>query len=266
LRLAAVLLSFCLLLVGCGSGSKTLTVEGSTSVEQVLGFLTEGYEQETGNRVNFNPTGSSAGIEAVLEGRCDIGVVSRELTAEETEKLHYIPIAVDTIVLVVNPKNSIYDLNSEDIASIFKGEVTNWKHFGGEDRPIVPIGRESGSGTRDVFESATGTKGECQYVQELTSAGDIITAVSVNENAIGYTSLEAVKGSVKVLTFNGTEPTEENIKSGKYTLNRRFSLVVSASRQLPQNNREFLEFATSSRGAYYIELAGAVAVGKESQQ
>lgn len=253
-------------LSGCSANSETVTVEGSTSVEQVLGFLAEGYELETNRRVNYNPTGSSAGIESVLEGRCDIGVISRELTAEESEMLVSIPFAIDTIVLVTNSDNGVSELGSDDISAIFKGEITNWKELGGNDLPIVPIGRESGSGTRDVFETVTDTKGECLYQQELTSAGDVITAVSSNKNAIGYTSLEAVKGGVNVLSVDGVEPTDENLKSGKYKLQRRFMFVTAGNRELPSAEKAFLNFVLSQRGGYYIELAGVITVGKDADE
>lgn len=258
MKKVSVLLCLCLLFVGCGVGSDIVTVEGSTSLELMLGFLTEGYEKETGKRVNFNPTGSSAGIEAVLSGRCSVGAVSRELTVTESEKLDLIPLAIDTIVVIVNLQNPIMDLSVDEISAIFKGEVTNWSALGGSDRPIVPVGREQGSGTRDVFETATDTKGKCRYIQELTSAGDVIAAVRSNENAIGYTSLEAVGDNVRVLSFNGVAPTIDNITSSTYRLGRRFSLVVSKDRRLSEAEREFLIFAISEKGAHYIELCGAI--------
>lgn len=262
MRFAAVLMIFCLLLVGCSMGSNTVTVEGSTSVEQVLGFLAEGYELETDRNVNYNPTGSSAGIESVLEGRCDIGVISRELTAEESEKLKSIPFAIDTIVLVTNRENSVSELSSAEIFAIFTGEITNWKELGGNDHPIVPIGRESGSGTRNVFETVTDTRGKCLYQQELTSAGDVITAVGSNRNAIGYTSLEAVKGGVSIMSVDGVQPTGESLRSGEYRLRREFLFVTAKNRVLPDSDKAFLDFVLSQRGGYYIELAGVIAVGK----
>lgn len=265
LKKAVLILCLCLLLTACAK-SGVVTVEGSTSVEKVLGFLTEGYEKETGNRVNFNPTGSSAGVEAVLSGRCGIGAISRELTLAESEKLYSITIAIDTIVIIVHPKNEILNLSTDEISSIFRGEVTNWSELGGSDRPIVPIGRERGSGTRVVFETATNTKDRCQYMQELTSAGDVIAAVSSNENAIGYTSLEAVSGNVRVLSFDGVEPTADNIISNKYRLSRKFLLIVSKTAELSTQQKAFLDFATSEKGSYYINLSGALPLSEGGGQ
>ena len=65
------------------------------------------------------------------------------------------------------------------------------------------IGREAGSGTRDGFESITGTNDACKYRQELTSTGDVITTVSQNPDAIGYASLASLKDNVKALTVGG---------------------------------------------------------------
>ena len=259
-RNIGITLMLLLLLSACGGNGNTLTTEGSTSAEKVMGFLSEGYEKEAGTRVNFNPTGSSAGIESVKEGRCDIGVISRELTSEEKTALESVPIAIDTIVVVTNIENGLNELTLAEISRIFSGEVTDWSRFGADSRPIVIIGREAGSGTRDAFETATGLKGQCKYKQELTSAGDVITAVKSNKNAIGYTSLESVRDNVKVLNIDGVSPTEENIKSGKYILQRQFLFVTVKGQILSGKKKEFYDFVVSGNGSKYIRLAGWIPI------
>lgn len=262
IKYCCVVVVVLLLLSGCSAKNGIVTVEGSTSAEKVLGFVSEGYEQLSGIRVNFNPTGSSAGLEAVKEGRCDIGVISRSLTDEEASIFHSTVIAFDTICLVVNSSNSISELSLQEVSAVFKGEITNWSQLGGADRPIVIIGREAGSGTRDAFETVTNTKGRCVYKQELTSAGDIVSAVNSNVNAIGYTSLESVKGGVNVLQVDTLEPTTENVLAGKYKLARELSVVTLKSRQLPTDESEFYKFLLSNEAAQLISLAGFIpAVG-----
>ena len=108
-------------------------------------------------------------------------------------------LAYDGIAMIVNPANPVQELDLETIAKIYTGEITNWKDVGGNDAEIVLIGREAGSGTRDGFESISGTKDKCQYRQELTSTGDVITTVGSNPDAIGYASLASVKDTVKAV-------------------------------------------------------------------
>lgn len=169
------------MLSGCGGkNAERVSTDGSTSMSKVIGALGEVFENETGIRVTYNPTGSgSSGIRAVQEGRCDIGLSSRVLKAEEEAAgLIGTVLAYDGIALMVNPGNPVSGLSLEDITNIYTGAVTNWREVGGADSEIVLIGREAGSGTRDGFESITGTKDACLYRQELTSNGDVITAVS----------------------------------------------------------------------------------------
>ena len=169
-------------------------------------------------------------------------------------------VALDGIAIIVNPQNPVKDLSLEQIAKIYTGEITNWKDVGGEDAEIVRIGREAGSGTRDGFESITDTKDACQYRQELTSTGDVITTVSQNPNAIGYASLAAIKDSVKALTVNGVAPTEATVKDGTYLVQRPFVLVTKEGAALSETAQKFFDFAISADAASIISAAGAVPV------
>ena len=171
----------------------TVSTDGSTSMEKLIGVMSESFMKKNSDiTVTYNPTGSGSGIQAAEDGRCDIGLSSRALKADEEKTLVGTTLALDGIVVVVNNKNSVKDLSLDQIGKIYRGEITNWKEVGGADSPIVLIGREAGSGTRDGFESVTGTKEKCKYRQELTSTGDVITTVSQNANAVGYASLSAV--------------------------------------------------------------------------
>ena len=261
LSLAAV----CVLgmLAGCGKQETgTVSTDGSTSMEKVIGSLKETFEAENkGITVTYNPTGSGTGITAVTEGRCDIGLSSRDLKDEEKEKgLEEIIIAYDGIAIIVNPENTVDDLTIEDIAKIYTGEITNWKDVGGKDGEIVLIGREAGSGTRDGFESITGTAENCKYRQEPTSTGDVITTVAGNPAAIGYASLASVKDGVKVLKVGGVAPSEATIKDGSYKVQRDFVLVTKKDATLSGAAQKFLDYITSSDASEVIRQAGAVPV------
>ena len=239
--------------------SSSVSTDGSTSMEKVIGALGEAYEQKTGVTVTYNPTGSGSGIKAVGEGRCDIGLSSRALKDEEKASgLTQTILAYDGIAIIVNPANPINDLSLEQIAKIYTGEITNWSELGGDDAEIVLIGREAGSGTRDGFESITGTTDACQYRQELTSTGDVITTVAQNPNAIGYASLASVKDTVKALAVEGVTPSEETVKDGSYLVQRPFVLVTKEGVELSASAQDFFNYITSAEANEIIAGAGVV--------
>lgn len=250
------------LFAGCSKKSDggTVSTDGSTSMEKVIGALGEAFEQDNdGVTFTYNPTGSGTGIQAVCEDRCDIGLSSRNLKDEEKEQgLTETVLAYDGIAVIVNPDNSVSDLSVETIAKIYKGEITNWKDIGGTDGEIVLIGREAGSGTRDGFESITKTEDVCKYRQELTSTGDVVTTVSGNPNAIGYASLASVSDSIKALSVNGVMPSEETVLDGSYVIQRPFVLVTKEDKKLSETAQKFFNYVTSSDASDIISKAGVV--------
>jgi len=265
--LAAILLAFT---AGCGRSAASGTglsgqvaTDGSTSMEKVVNALGEAFTSANPDvKFTYNPTGSGSGITAVSEGRCDIGLSSRALKDEETASgLTGTVLAYDGIAVIVNPQNPVPGLTLDEIKKIYTGEIVNWKDLGGNDAEIVLIGREAGSGTRDGFESVTGTEDACKYRQELTSTGDVITTVSQNPDAIGYASLAAIKDGVKALTVEGVAPTEGTVKDGTYVIQRPFLLVTKTGVKLSDAAQAFFDYATSSDAASVISAAGAVAVG-----
>lgn len=243
--------------------SGNVATDGSTSMEKIIGSLGEAFT-EMNPDVNFtyNPTGSGTGIQAAIDGTCDIGLSSRALKDEEKATLTETIVALDGIAIIVNPANPVSDLSVEQIAQIYTGEITNWKDVGGDDLEISRIGREAGSGTRDGFETITDTKEACKYNQELTSTGDVITTVAGNPNAIGYSSLSAVKDSVKALTVGGVAPSEETVLDGTYTIQRPFVLATRTGEALSEAAQAFFDFATSADANEIIAAAGAVPVAK----
>ena len=176
--------------------SGTVTTNGSTSMEKVILTLAEQFGIDNPDvKVSYDPTGSGAGVEAAKTGTADIGLASRGLKDEEkADGLKETVVALDGIAVIVNSESAVEDLSMEQIAKIFTGEITNWSEVGGADSEIACIGREGGSGTRDGFESITGTEDSCVLAQELTSTGAVIEAVKNNPQAIGYASLSAVEG------------------------------------------------------------------------
>ena len=241
--------------------SGTVATNGSTSMEKVIGILSEQFMEDNDKvTITYDATGSGTGIEAVATGTCDIGLASRNLKDAEVEKgLVATTVALDGIAIIVNENCPVDDLTVEQIAAIFTGEVTDWADFGGKG-DIACIGREAGSGTRDGFESITKTTDKCVLAQELTSTGAVIAAVKSSENAIGYASYAAVEGQegIKVLTVEGVECTAENIVDGSYVIQRPFNLVTLAEGELSEAAQAFFDYMLSEDAAELITMAGAV--------
>ena len=261
LTIVLALACVAMLFAACGTKeSGAVSTDGSTSMEKVIGALGESFMQKyEGTTFTYNPTGSGSGIKAVQAGTCDIGLASRNLKDEEKSSgLKQTVLAYDGIAIIVHPDNPVSDLDVETIAKIYTGEITNWKDVGGKDAEIVVIGREAGSGTRDGFESITKTAEKCQYRQELTSTGDVITTVSQNPDAIGYASLASVKDTVKALTVDGIAATEETVKDGSYVVQRPFNLVTKDGAELSAAAQAFFDYMISADAADLITLAGAV--------
>ena len=264
-KIVAIILTMaCAAVLFAGCGAKTdgsVSTDGSTSMEKVIGALGESFmANNEGTTFTYNPTGSGSGIKAVQAGTCDIGLASRNLKDEEIASgLKQTVLAYDGIAVIVHPDNPVSDLDVATIAKIYTGEITNWKDVGGKDAEIVLIGREAGSGTRDGFESITGTEGACKYRQELTSTGDVITTVSQNPDAVGYASLASLKDSVKALSVGGVTPTEATVRNGSYVIQRPFVLVTVEGKALSETAQKFFDYVTSPAAADIIAKAGAVA-------
>ena len=240
--------------------SGTVSTDGSTSMEKVIGALSEAFmEANSKVTVTYNPTGSGTGIQAVQEGRCDIGLSSRGLKDEEKAAgLQETVLAYDGIAVIVNPANPVEDLTLAQIADIYTGKITNWSELGGSDSEIVLIGREAGSGTRSGFEEIVEVKDLCQYRQELSSTGDVIATVAQNPGAIGYASLASVKDTVKAVKVGGVAPSEETVKDESYAIQRPFVLVTKEGVALSETAQAFFDYAVSKDSNPVVAAAGVV--------
>ena len=239
------------------TGKVTLT--GSTSMQELMEAFIEDYKTvEPGVTVECQFVGSGPGITAVTEGKVDIGNASRALKTTEASTLKANIVAIDGIAIALNPANKVSDLTLGQIASIYKGDVKNWKDVGGADAAIVVIGRDSASGTREAFESIAGVAGKCKYAQELTSTGAVQTAVASNPNAIGYISLNAVNSKVKACKVGGAEATDANIIKGSYSLSRPFVMATNSTKTLSAPAKAFLDYAMGAKGQAVVKGIGLI--------
>ena len=239
--------------------SGSIVMSGSPSMEKLSNALAEAFNLKY-PKVTISPefTGSGAGIEAVTNGTVDIGNSSRALKDEE--KANGIAeniVAIDGIAVIVDTANTVADLTKDQLVSIYKGEVNNWKDLGGEDQVIVVVGREAGSGTRGAFEEILGIEDECKYANELDNTGAVVAKVASTKGAIGYVSLDVLDDSVKALALDGVEATPDNIKAGTYFLSRPFVMAtkggISEQNELVQ---ALFDYIYSDEGSQLIESVG----------
>lgn len=243
--------------------SGSVSMSGSTSMEKLANAVAESFMAKYPNvTVTAEFTGSSAGIEALLAGQADIGNVSRELKAEELEKgVVSNVVAIDGIAVIKDNANAVADLTKQQLTDIYTGTITNWSELGGENQPIVVIGREAGSGTRGAFEEILGVEDACAYSNELDSTGAVVAKVASTPGAIGYVSLDVLDDTVTPFSLEGVEPTAENIKAGDYFLSRPFVMAtlgeISEQNELVQATFDLIY---SEEGSALVEAVGLITV------
>lgn len=245
--------------------SGSISMVGSTSMEKFANALSEAFmEKYPKVTVTAEFVGSGAGIEAVSNGTADIGNSSRNLKDEEKAKgVAENIVAIDGIAVVVDPANTVEDLTKDQLTSIYDGSVTNWKDVGGNDAPIVVVGREAGSGTRGAFEELLKLEDACKYSNELDSTGAVMAKVASTPGSIGYVSLDVLDDTVKAVKLDGAEPTEENIKAGKYFLSRPF--VMATKGEISEQSdlvKALFDFIYSDEGSELVKSVGLITADK----
>ncbi len=241
--------------------SGSLSLVGSTSMEKLANALAEGFMQDyPGVTVNAEFVGSSAGIESLVGGKCDIGNASRKLKdSEKSAGAVENTVAIDGIAMVVNKANTVKNLTKDQLIGIYTGTIKNWNEVGGSDSAIVVVGREAGSGTRGAFEEILGIADKCVYANELDSTGAAMAKAKSTDGAIAYVSLDVVDDSVNTVSLDGVEPTAENIVSGQYFLCRPFVMAtkddISAQNEIVKT---FFSYVKSDKGQEIIKKVGLI--------
>lgn len=241
--------------------SGAISLAGSTSMEKLCEALSESFMEKYPNiSVTVEYTGSGAGLESLAAGSVDIGNASRHLKEGETSAgaVENV-VAIDGIAVITDKDNEVTDVSAEDLAKIYKGEITNWSELGGQDEAIVVIGREAGSGTRDAFEELLDVADACQYAQELDSTGGVLAKVAATPGAIGYVSLDVVDDTIQTVSLDGVAPTEENILAGDYLLSRPF--VMATNGEISEQNelvQTWFDYVNSEDGKNVISSVGLI--------
>ncbi len=264
-KILSLITLFILVLAGCGASDSSgpITIQGSTSVEEFMtSVIAPAYESDTGNTIEYQANGSSAGIKAAQDGVSTFGTASRDLTSDEVESgLTQVELAIDGIAIVVNPNNSVEDLTLDQLKDIYTGKITNWSELGGKDKEIQVVSREDGSGTRSAFEEILGIEGEVSESATISDGnGNVANTVASNDAAIGYISFETMysnKDKISPVMLDGVEPSAANVQSGDYALSRPF-LLVYMEENLSDTDQEFIDYLQANKADLAPE-AGLIA-------
>jgi len=260
LILAFILILSASLTSACGVSKETVIIAGSTSVQPYAEVLSEEYHKlHSDIRIDIQGGGSEAGITSVQSGAADIGMSSRDLTADESASLWSVEIARDGIAIVVNPKNSVQNLTAEQIRGIYTEKITNWKEVGGPDAAINVITREEGSGTRTSFEDLVMNKEQISSKALVqNSNGSVRQLVGGDPNSIGFISLSLVDATVKSIQMDGVDATDANILNGTYKLARPFLFVCKGE---PTGAvKDFIDYVLSADGQQILVNEGLISV------
>ena len=248
-----------LMICSCSRKAGGIIIAGSTSVQPFIEQVAEHYMLEHPDvTINVQGGGSTAGIQATLNGTCNIGASSRNLKVHE-KGLIVVLIAVDGIAVIVHSDNPVGDLTIEQIQGIFAGSITQWSELGGQDAPIIPVTREEGSGTRGAFEEMimgeTVISDAC-LVQD--SNGAVREIIATTPQGIGYISVGLVDDREKAVSINGHEPSLVNLISQKYRFTRPFLLLL---REEPKGMcKDFIEYTLSREGQEILKKGGLIPV------
>lgn len=279
-RIVPVLAALFLLIVhapfasGGGLASRELKIAGASTILPAAELVGEGYRKKYGAPVRITGGGSMAGIESVLSGAADIGMVSRALRRDEKAGLDHATVGHDAVVFIVNSGNPVRELGKDMLKALYTGTIRNWKELGGRDEPVLLISKLPGRSTLEIFEEYTGLrhmsrtgKGPGGYIvqsaYEIGSNLESATLVGGLPGAIGYVSLGAALSLIeegmplKILVLEGIEATRENVMSGRYPVRRELNLVFKKN---DSKVRRFIRFFLASEGQSILMDHGFIPV------
>jgi phosphate transport system substrate-binding protein len=252
-----------------GAEEMSLQIEGSTTVGPIAdAFAAKFKEMYPGLQISVKKTGSGHGAAALVDSRCDVATMSRFMKEKEFKdavEKGVFPVAhvvaMDGVCIVVHPSNPVKALTREQVRSVYKGEVTNWKELGGLDMPIVAISRDTESGTYETFHNFVMNKekmaGGVEYVNSNPQAH---ARVKNTEGAIGYVGYGFLDSNVRALEIDNVLPTRDTIISGTYPVSRPLYMFTNGYPKLGSMTHKYVTYHLTETGQDLVESKGFVAV------
>jgi len=266
----------CLIMLGLVLASEmiaaekqALQIDGSTTVGPIADAFAEAFMSNYPDlEITVKKTGSGDGAAALVDGRCDIAIMSRFMKEKEFKKAvenGIFPVAhvvaMDGVCAVVHPSNPVTQLSTSRIRDIYKGKITNWKEVGGPDSPIVVISRDTSSGTYETFHGLVMNKEEMgSKVEYVNSNPQAHARVKTTVGAIGYVGIGFLDANVKALKINGILPSRQTITTGQYPVARPLFMFTNGYPKLGSMTYKFCTFYLTETGQEIIEAKGFVPV------
>lgn len=250
--------------------AQQVVINGSTTVLPVVQKAGESFMASHPDvELSISGGGSGNGIKALIEKQCDIAMSSRDIKEKEVEAAkkngvtpNRIAIAVDAIVPVVNPANTVAALTSAQLRDIYNGKITNWKEVGGVDGKIVVISRDTSSGTFECWQELIMKEDRVSPAALMqASNGAVVQTVSKNKNAIGYVGLGYMDKSTKGLKVNDVTATAQTALSKQWPIARE--LFVFTNGAPAGGAKAFVEYLLDpGKGQKDVLEVGYVPLGK----
>jgi phosphate transport system substrate-binding protein len=251
--------------------SQTMHVEGSTTVGPIADGFAEVFQRMYRNvTITVNKSGSGTGAAALLDGRCDIATMSRLMKEKEYKDAiakgvfpfgHVV--AMDGVCVVVHPSNPVRAPSSSQVRDIYLGKITNWKQLGGADMKIIPVSRDTSSGTYETFNSFVMKKEKmASNVEYVSTNPQAFARVKTTRGAIGYVGFGFVQSGVRAVELDGITPTTETILSGRYPVSRPLFMYTNGYPALGSIAHKFITFHLTEKGQEVIEDKGFVPLTK----
>lgn len=264
------------------SGDKSsIQIKGSDTIVNLVQMWAEEYAKlHPDANIGVTGGGSGTGFAALLNNTCDIAMASRaadakeqNLAAKENLKLYDFVVGLDGLVVIVNPANPLTQLTLKELRAIFVGEIKNWSYFGGKDKKIVLLSRESNSGTHMFFKEHVLREGNSKRKDEfapeallMPSSQAIVNEVVQNPYCIGYVGLGYISPELRALRIAKSAdtpyvaPTVENVMDNSYPISR--PLFLYTSREPEGIMKNFIDYTLSPEGQQIVRKLDFVPIKK----
>jgi phosphate transport system substrate-binding protein len=248
---------------------QALQIEGSTTVGPIADAFAEAFKTRYPYLdITVKKTGSGDGAAALVDGRCDIAIMSRFMKGKEYKKAvenGIFPVAhvvaMDGVCVVVHPSNPVDELTTEQVRDIYRGKITNWKQLGGPDLKIVAVSRDTSSGTFETFHKLVMNKEKMgSRVEYVNSNPQAHARVKTTIGAVGYVGIGFLDANVKALKIDNVSPSRQSIATGQYPVARPLFMFTNEYPKLGSMIYKFCTFYLAETGQEIIEAKGFIPV------
>jgi phosphate transport system substrate-binding protein len=217
----------------------------------------------------------------LMEGKTDVIIASRDISRNEKAssealgvELETAPLAIDALVFIVNPKNPVKNLTSDQVRKIYTGEIRNWKEVGGIDHAITPYIRNADSGSQEKMETLVMQgltmieRTDENYMYEIIGSQMIspYAQLEIDEYGIGYTPFFYCTAMVRdlmrvdMLSIDGVAPSKESLRSNKYPFVSSIYAAVRKTENHESMAYKLYQFLFTQKGAEMIDESGYIAI------